>query len=510
MDGDGWALAQMNEAAAENEQIVIPAIAGMLSDERLARRAAAGDERAFAAIFRRFHQRLYRFCLAIVGNSEDAQEALQNTMVKALRSLPGEEREIKLKPWLYRIAHNESIELLRRRRETGQLDPQQAAPGAGPAQEAETRARLRHLLADLRELPERQRATILMRELAGLQVGDIAVALGTSSAVARQTLYEARLSLRQMGEGREMDCRLVTKALSDGDGRVIRRRDIRAHLRACADCRRFRDQIKARERDLGALAPIPAAAGAGILHGLLGGGPGGGGASLAGAVGGGVAKSVGASALLKGTAAVAVVAAIGVGAAQRGGLIDVGLPDGGGSAAPMAAPPGAGTEAVSGSAAQSGRNRASGRVSGEATAVGDGQTGASRRGVGVAERAGGKGPVAPGHAPVPTSPATAPGSGFEATHPSGKGHERQHPAAAAKGLENAASHASGGQVARGAKGHPAHPPHPQKPVHPVAPGKGAALSPHPPTGKAEANPKAAVPASDGEEGVPAHGSGNGP
>ena len=67
--------------------------------------------------------------LAIVGNPEDAQDALQNTMVKVLRSLPGEKRRVQLKPWLYRIAHNESVELLRRRRRDEQIDPELAAAG---------------------------------------------------------------------------------------------------------------------------------------------------------------------------------------------------------------------------------------------------------------------------------------------------------------------------------------------------------------------------------------------
>src|SRR6478672_1081420 len=111
----------------------------LLSDERLVGRAKRGDERAFAAIFRRYHQQLYRFSLAIVGNSEDAQDALQNTMVKAMNALPGEQRQIQLKPWLYRIAHNESIELLRRRRETDELDPEAATAAPGPAEEAEQR-----------------------------------------------------------------------------------------------------------------------------------------------------------------------------------------------------------------------------------------------------------------------------------------------------------------------------------------------------------------------------------
>ena len=125
--------------------------------------------------------------------------------------------------------------------------------------------------------------------------------------MVRQTVYEARLSLRQMDKGREMSCETVTRALSDGDGRVIRRRDVRAHLRSCADCRRFRGEIDARERDFTALAPLPAVAAAGLLHGLLGGHGAGGG--LAGVLGGGAAKSIGVSTALKGAATVAVVAA---------------------------------------------------------------------------------------------------------------------------------------------------------------------------------------------------------
>jgi len=250
----------MSEAAAQTEFRTIPGITGLLSDERLVRRAVAGDERAFAAIFRRYHQSLYRFCLAILANPADAQDALQNTMVKTLRALPGEERTIQLKPWLYRIAHNESIDLLRRRRESGELDAEQVAPGAGLAEEVAARERLRRLLSDLDELPERQRGALVMRELSGLDFDEIAAALGTSPGVARQTLYEARLSLRQMDEGREMSCQSVTKALSDGDGRVVRRRDIRSHLRSCPSCREFRARIKTRERELGALSPLPAAA----------------------------------------------------------------------------------------------------------------------------------------------------------------------------------------------------------------------------------------------------------
>ena len=105
-----------------------PAIMRLLSDDRLARRAARGDRRAFEAIYQRYHQDLYRFCLAMIGNPQDAQDALQSTMVKVLRALPGEERQIKLKPWLYRIARNESIEIVRRRRDSEELEPVNRPP----------------------------------------------------------------------------------------------------------------------------------------------------------------------------------------------------------------------------------------------------------------------------------------------------------------------------------------------------------------------------------------------
>jgi RNA polymerase sigma factor (sigma-70 family) len=302
----------------------------LLSDARLARQATTGDQRAFATIYRRYHQDLYRFCLSILGRPEDAQDALQNTMVKALRSLPGEEREIQLKPWLYRVAHNESIDLLRKRRDGPELDGSQASGAAEVAETVVLRERLGRLLADLGELPERQRSALVMRELAGLGYEQIGETFETSASVARQTVYEARLNLRRLETGREMSCDQVTRQLSDADGRITRRHDIQAHLRACAECRAFRDSIDARRHDLAALSPLPAALAASILHGLAGGQAAtavGGGAAAAG-VGAGAGKVAATSVALKAVATVAVVATVGVTAADRGGLVDAGLPGG--------------------------------------------------------------------------------------------------------------------------------------------------------------------------------------
>lgn len=305
----------------------------MSSDERLVKRAAKGDSRAFEAIYQRYQQELYRFCLAMVGDRQDAQDALQNTMVKVLRALPGEDREIKLKPWLYRIARNESVETLRKRRDNVELEPHQTV-AVGVTETAEARERLRTLLADLEQLPERQRAVLVMRELSGLDFDQIGAAFETSSAVARQTLYEARLSLRQLEAGREMRCTDVMKEISDADGRVTRRREIRAHLRGCAECRAFRDDIARRHEDLAGLTPLPLAASAALLQGVLGKGAAAssaaaGGGGLAGSVGAGAGHAVATSAIVKSAATVAVVAVVGVSAADRGGLVDLPIPGGG-------------------------------------------------------------------------------------------------------------------------------------------------------------------------------------
>lgn len=296
----------------------------LLSDGQLARRAADGDERAFEAIFARYGQDLYRYCAALLGSAEDAQDAVQNTMLKVLRALPGEQRDLNLKPWLYRIAHNEAIDLIRARRATEPVDVDSLVDSAGPAQQAEARDRLQLLIADISALPDRQRGALVMRELGGLGYEQIGEALQTSPAVARQTLYEARLNLRQMSEGREMPCEEVTRAISDEDGRVLRRRDIRAHLQRCESCQEFRDEISQRREKLAVIAPLPAVVSAGILQGLLGGtAAGGSGAAAAGAGGAAAGKALVGATAIKSAAAVCAVTAVGIFAADNRGLIDL-------------------------------------------------------------------------------------------------------------------------------------------------------------------------------------------
>src|SRR4029453_12979458 len=84
--------------------------------------AARADSAALAAMYERHHQALYRYCRSILRDDEEALDALQSTMAKALAALRDEERDFEVRPWLFRIAHNEAISRLRQRRETVDIE----------------------------------------------------------------------------------------------------------------------------------------------------------------------------------------------------------------------------------------------------------------------------------------------------------------------------------------------------------------------------------------------------
>ncbi|MDE3134802.1 MAG: sigma-70 family RNA polymerase sigma factor [Acidobacteriota bacterium] len=288
----------------------------LLSDERLAQAVAAGNEHAFTTLFKRYHQQLYRYSRSITGNDEDAQDALQSALTKALVALREGRRNAPVRPWLFRIVHNESISLIRSRG-TAQDLPAELAASHAVVDSVEQRERLTLLIADLRELPERQRGALVMRELSGLSHEEIAQALQVSVGAAKQVILEARRSLLEFAEGRAMTCDAIQQILSDADRRSLRSRKVRAHLRDCASCSAFAAAIPDRRADMLALAPaLPAAAAVGLLAKLTGASSGHGSGGGMGLVAGTAAKGVGVSVSAKVAAAAgaAVVATATVGA----------------------------------------------------------------------------------------------------------------------------------------------------------------------------------------------------
>ncbi len=235
---------------------------------------AASDTAAFEAVYRACHQELYRYARSIVRDDHAAEDVLQSTMERALVALQDESRDFELRPWLFRIAHNEAISRLRRDKPTDELQDALAATDAPVSEQLDRKQTLEDLWVDLATLPERQRQALVLRELSGMGHDEIGEVLGTSGRAVKQTIFEARRALLDCTEGRAMQCDDVQQVLSDGDGRVRRSRRMQSHLRTCRDCRAFDSALHERPEQLRALVPVlPVAAAASLLAQLAPGAP---------------------------------------------------------------------------------------------------------------------------------------------------------------------------------------------------------------------------------------------
>jgi RNA polymerase sigma factor (sigma-70 family) len=220
----------------------------------------ADSERSFASLYERYEQPLYRYCLSLLRDESDAQDALQSSFTAAFAALRRRPPSGPLRPWLFRIAHNEAISLLRRRRPAMPIDDALSAPAAVDVEESvRVRAELGSLLTDLRALSERQRDALVMRELSGLSHDEIAGALGISRGAAKQTLHDARRSLAAFAAGRDASCEEIRGEISEGDRRVLSSRRVGAHLRVCDGCAAFAGRSRRRRAARLLAPPLPAA-----------------------------------------------------------------------------------------------------------------------------------------------------------------------------------------------------------------------------------------------------------
>lgn len=205
-------------------------------DEALALRVANGDDQAFTLLYERHAGALYRYIVSMLREPEDARDVLQTTMMNAFRSLRARPREVAVKPWLFRIARNATISFARQRRPHSPISEELQGDALG-VDGLHTRQRVRNVLGDLEDLPDRRRRLLLMREVQGLGYDEIADVLEISPGAARQGVHEVRATLVEAQRGRELECGEITARIADGDRRRVKGRAVRAHLTSCASCR---------------------------------------------------------------------------------------------------------------------------------------------------------------------------------------------------------------------------------------------------------------------------------
>src|SRR4051794_37031986 len=269
-------------------------------DGRLIAMVRSGNSGAFETIVDRYQGRLLGFCRQMLGSTEDAEDVLQEVFVNAYRAMLGDEREINLRPWLYRIARNRCLNHLRKPTADAQesMDLVPMVDAASTAEKVHNREEFRQLLADVSKLPETQRSALLLREMDAMSYEEIAQAMDTSVPSVKSLLVRARISLAEASQARQLTCGEVRLELAEAaEGLRKVSGPVRRHVRDCEECADFRSQVRATDKALAALFPAgPLLALKGFLASKLGiGGATAG--SGAGAAGTGAGASAGAGAL---------------------------------------------------------------------------------------------------------------------------------------------------------------------------------------------------------------------
>jgi RNA polymerase sigma factor (sigma-70 family) len=289
-----------------------------------------GNDDAFRVIHDRYRQRLHAYSRQMLaGSVADAEDVVQEIFVRAYGGLRSSDRELALRAWLYRIAHNRCIDEVRRPHAiaTEAIEELTATSAPDPMARIEQRDALRRLIADVRRLPEQQRSALLMRELGGMPYADVAQALAVSVPAVKSLLVRARVGLAQAGEARDTSCTHIREDLMVSHDRGVRTSGLaRRHIRDCPDCRRFRSEVRGVSRRFAAL--LPAIGPFGLVAKLLGVGSAGGGSAAAGT---GAVASTGAAAGGAGTGAVISVSAVAAGAGHVVTLIAAAVVTAGGA-----------------------------------------------------------------------------------------------------------------------------------------------------------------------------------
>ncbi|MDX6669323.1 MAG: hypothetical protein QOK04_2703, partial [Solirubrobacteraceae bacterium] len=304
------------EASAAPRPHRLPESARLLrlaGDDRLVALIRDGSQAAFEAVYERYHRPLLSFARHMLGNPDDAAEAVQHTFLQAYRELVSTGKPIQLRAWLFTIARNRSLSMLRTRRDHADVDVVEPAT-EGLAAEVQRREDLREIVGDLARLPDDQRAALVLAELGALDHEEIAEVLDCPRERVKALVYQARSSLAASRDARSMPCGEIREQLANMRGAALRRGPLRRHLRACSGCREFRDEVRRQRQALAVILPVAPMVGLkqAVLSAAGIGGSAGGGAAAGGlgVLGGGLAvKAAIVTAVLGGAAAGGVVVA---------------------------------------------------------------------------------------------------------------------------------------------------------------------------------------------------------
>ncbi len=156
-----------------------------------------GEERAFEALVRATHVRVYNLALRIVGDRQEAEDVAQDAYLRMFRALEGFREEARFETWMYRIVTNSAFNMLRKRGRFGEVvsDEDLDAPSHdGPADTTALRDEIDRALASL---PAGQRVVIVLKDVYGLSCREIGEELGIEEGAVKVRLHRARKHLKE-------------------------------------------------------------------------------------------------------------------------------------------------------------------------------------------------------------------------------------------------------------------------------------------------------------------------
>ena len=228
---------------------------GAASDHKLVASVRRGDDRAFEALYERYHRRIHAYVFGMVKDHQRAEDVTQEVFVSALRRMRATERPIAFKPWVYEIAKNACIDQFRRSKRAEEVSynaDDGLAPSdygrlvsAEPVPDAalDSKQQLDHLCGAFGGLSDAHHEILVLRELEGLSYREIGERMGMSRPAVESTLFRARRRLTEeydeLASGQRC-LRIQSIIAGAGSGRLGARdtRRLARHVSHCQPCRR--------------------------------------------------------------------------------------------------------------------------------------------------------------------------------------------------------------------------------------------------------------------------------
>jgi RNA polymerase sigma factor (sigma-70 family) len=234
---------------------------GALSDERLVDHVCRGETAAFDVLYERYSAGILGFCRHMLGNVSDAEDAVQHTFIAAHTDIQRHDgRDLHVKAWLYTIARNRCLSMLRSRREQPSGDVGELVSDSF-LQDIQEREDVRAVLADVNKLPDDQREALVLSEVGDLSHTEISEILGCEVSKVKSLVFQARTALIDRRIARDTPCEEIREQLATLRGGALRRSHLRHHLEACPGCTEYREQIRRQRAMLAVALPVvPSAA----------------------------------------------------------------------------------------------------------------------------------------------------------------------------------------------------------------------------------------------------------